>query len=387
MRSIPRLITTSMRILSFLWACIVASVLRAAAQEPPSFFARGHISTTSKNPKMAFATVPSPFEVTVTGCTWMINYPVASGDKAQFAARTVEFDGTNCISRELFSANPWAKGVQNSAAGHVEGGVVPDPNSPMYTGYIWMALCSGCYFKTNSPGRAAPVWTLNPLVQSERYYPAAIWELAGKPPHTPAKITYYLDDTVNFQSPTFAEDLRVIVKEALPPRISDRRLWARLEVISYISNLDGLDIPKEFECEVFNSVPPGTPSGTQPGRAYSIRCVVDEAGLVAPGAKPAEGRFKNAKFVVDDYRAGIGNSEGRIPVQYNNIGGSAAQTNTDVWLVAEARAKSMAADPPPAPKRPDGLRLLFIAAVCTISTVVIAIILASKNKVKSKVIS
>lgn len=292
MRSIARLITTSMRILSFLCACIVASVLRAAAQEPPSFFARGHISTISKNPKMAFATVPSPFEVTVTGCTWTINYPVASRDKAQFAARTVEFDGTNCISRELFSANPWAKGVRNTAAGHVEGGVVPDPNSPMYTGYIWMALCSGCYFKTNSPGRAAPVWTLNPLVQSERYYPAAIWELAGKPPHTPAKITYYLDDTVNFQSPTFAEDLRVIVKEALPPRISDRRLWARLEVTSYISNLDGLDIPKEFECEVFNSVPPGTPSGTQPGRAYSIRCVIEEAGLLAPGAKPAEGRFK-----------------------------------------------------------------------------------------------
>jgi hypothetical protein len=186
---------------------------------------------------------------------------------------------------------------------------------------------------------------LHPIVQSENYEPPATWALNQSPPFTPSKINYYLDDSIDFKSPTFIEDIRAIVKSAGPPQTKEMRLWTAYEVTSYLTNAIGLSIPKEFRYDIYDSVPPAAGGGEKPKLAYSVQGRVDTVEKLSLPPKPQNDRFANAKYLVEDFRAATGRR--RIPVQYRSTNGNAISTNTDVWRTLEE------------PKDSSSLRLLF----------------------------
>jgi hypothetical protein len=317
------------------------------ALESVSFRASGHISTKyGSRSRNRVEDHDQRFEITVNGCAWSIDFPKNPNDQnRQFVAQRVEFDGSNCIAKTLFDPERLGSRESNNAIASVVPGLVPDPNFPKYSGHLWMALCSECYFRTNVAGRAAPVWVLHPIVQSENYEPPATWALNQSPPFTPSKINYYLDDSIDFKSPTFIEDIRAIVKSAGPPQTKEMRLWTTYEVTSYLTNAIGLSIPKEFRYDIYDSVPPAAGGGEKPKLAYSVQGRVDTVEKLSLPPKPQNDRFANAKYLVEDFRAATGRR--RIPVQYRSTNGNAISTNTDVWRTLEE------------PKDSSSLRLLF----------------------------
>lgn len=309
----------------------------SVARESVSFRVSGHISSKSgSSSRQRIEDHDQLFEITVSGCEWTINFPKNPKDQnRQFVSQRVEFDGTNCIARMLFDSERLGSRGGNNAAASVEPGLVPGPEFPKYSGQLWLAFCSGCYFRTNVSGRAAPVWTLHPIVQSERYEPPATWKLSQSPPFTPAKINYYLDDSIDFKSPNFIEDIRAIVKTANPPQTKKKRLWTAYEVISYLTNSTGLSIPKEFRYEIYDSVPP-VGGGEKPILAYSVQGSVDTVEALSPAPKRENDPFADAKYLVEDFRAATGRR--RIPVRYGSTDGNAISTNTSLWRTLDARA-------------------------------------------------
>lgn len=369
--------------LLLLCICLVHFSNAAPARENVSFRASGHISSKSgSSSSKRIEEHDHLFEITVTDCTWTINFHRNPKDQnRQFVAQRVEFDGTNCIAKLLFDPERLGSRKGNNAVASIEPGVVPGPDFPKYSGHLWMALCSESYFRTNVSGRAAPVWALHPIVQSERYEPPATWTLNQSPPFTPAKIKYYLDDSIDFKSPTFIEDIRAIVKASGPPQTKEMRLWTAYEVTSYMTNATGLSIPKEFRYDIYDSVPPAAIGGEKPKLAYSVQGSVDTIEILSLAPKLDNDQFADAKYLVDDFRAATHGR--RIPVRYGSTNGNAISTNTGVWRTLEARATAVASLPDShllPPKDSGGLRLFFFAALVTISLVVICIIITSKTK-------
>ena len=324
----------------FLCICFMNFSDAVLARERVSFRVSGHISSKSESSsRKRVEDHDQLFEITVSGCAWTINFPINPKDENRhFVAQRVDFDGTNCIAKMLFNPEPLGFKGGNNAAASVEPGLVPGPDFPKYSGHLWLALCSGCYFQTNVSGRAAPVWTLHPIVQSERYNPPATWTLNQSPPFTPAKINYYLDDSIDFESPTFIKDIRAIVKTANPPQAEKKRLWTAYEVTSYLTNVTGLSIPKEFRYDIYDSVPSAAGGGEKPKLAYSVQGSVATVEILSPSPKRVNDQFADAKYLVDDFRAATGRR--RIPIRYGSTDGNAISTNTGVWRTLEARANA-----------------------------------------------
>jgi hypothetical protein len=278
------------------------------------------------------------FTVTVDGCRWFMRLHDASIPNIQY--EEVIYDGTNCVFTRVTRKEAVSPNSANNASANVTSGPVPNPNAPGFSGYLWLVYASECYLGGITDGRVPPVWPVVDKVQVAKYFPATERSFSTGVPMIPSQMRFYLDDTLDFQSPRLIHDLRQAAKDA--PSISQKRIWSEMIVTDWFSE-SGLRLPRVFEFTQYNN------NIDKDGKvlrkkAYTVRGRATNFAI-GKAAEQVPDRWTpppGARVAVDDYRSELAAKETAIPVSYLSTNRELLDTNSPRYAALAARSKAVA---------------------------------------------
>jgi hypothetical protein len=287
---------------SLLTLVLVAFVLAPSGAAAATFTAKGTVIYLVHNPVTHLDEPPliSEFEAVSDGCSWKVRMVLV--ESSDFEHFTYTYDGTNQLRYFELRSGPMASAV-------IENCPVPAMETSAAPEYVWLALCSGDYFKTHT--NYATVFDLARSKDGfiRRFDQPCRVTLNPAAPHLPSSVEY-----IQTNGATGLKPGGVLASLPFPPSFKAEAYVRGRLVSSGATNVGGLTLPTSFEYKRYYLKPDAITTN-------DVACVVTVTGKVTSVSvndQPVDTSLPKKDFALQDLRVPQANvlypiSDGIIP--------------------------------------------------------------------------